>query len=174
VAARISSAGFGPSGEPAEAEAITVMGELNIDLSGHRSRSLTPDLCRAADLIVVMTRLHLVGVATIEPEAWPRAFPFVDLVARARKIDPLTIDEPFRQWVLRAHGERTRSSVLALPTTVDVADPVGKPLAAYRRRRDQLAELSADLARCLAAGAGHLTTPQSLVSGAIHWDGWDR
>jgi protein-tyrosine-phosphatase len=174
VPARISSAGFGPAGEPVEPGAATVMSELGIDLSGHRSRRLTPGLCRAADLIVGMTRHHVVGVASIEPGAWTRTFPLVDLVGRTRHMVPLGLDEPIEAWVLRAHDGRTTSRVLALPASADISDPVGEPIDAYRRTRDRLAELTAELARALSAGGGHLTTPQTFASDPIRWDGWDR
>jgi protein-tyrosine-phosphatase len=172
VPARISSGGFGPSGEPAEGPAITVMAEMGIDLTRHRSRTLTPYLCRGADLIVAMTRHHVVGVATIEADAWTRTFPLVDLVARTRHVEPLGVGEPIAAWVLRAHEGRTTASVLALPASTDIQDPIGEPVDAYRQMRDRLVELTSELARALAAGGGHLTTPQTLASEPIRWDGW--
>jgi protein-tyrosine phosphatase len=174
VPARISSAGFGPAGERAEAAAITVMMELGIDLTGHRSRQLTAGLCRAADLIVGMARHHVVDVASIESGAWTRTFPLVDLVGRTRHMAPLGVDEPIAAWVLRAHEGRTTSSVLALPAGDDISDPIGEPIDAYRRTRDRLDGLTAELARAMAAGGGHLTTPQILASEPIRWGGWDR
>jgi protein-tyrosine-phosphatase len=174
IPARVSSAGFGPAGEPAEANAIMVMGEMGIDISDHRSRQLTRGLCRAADLIVGMTRHHVVGVATIESGAWTRSFPLIDLVARTKHIVALGVDEPIAAWVLRAHQGRTTSSVLARPESDDISDPVGEGLDAFRRTRDRLSDLTAELARALAAGGGHLTTPQTLASEPIRWDGWER
>ena len=47
---------FAPS--PASANAVSVMGELDIDLTAHRSKPVTPELCEAADLIFCMTQTH--------------------------------------------------------------------------------------------------------------------
>lgn len=45
-------------GSAATEEAETAAAEHGADLSGHRSRRLTAEMCRAADRIVVMTAAH--------------------------------------------------------------------------------------------------------------------
>lgn len=53
---RIESAGiFAADGEPATDEAIEVMRDFGIDLSGHRSKRITAELADASDLILTMT-----------------------------------------------------------------------------------------------------------------------
>lgn len=54
VGVRVDSAGFVRPERPAPPEAVTAAARRGVDLSDHRSRLLTPDLARAADLIVVM------------------------------------------------------------------------------------------------------------------------
>ncbi len=55
-----ASAGVaGWPGMPASTGARAAMQELGVDLAGHRSRALAPDLVDAADLVVVMTQAHL-------------------------------------------------------------------------------------------------------------------
>jgi hypothetical protein len=71
-----------------------------------------------------MTRQHVVSVVTTDREAWPRAFPLVDLVRRGRQMDLRLRGEPPHDWVRRAQGPRTTSSVLALAATDDIVDPI--------------------------------------------------
>lgn len=66
---RVASAGLAArGGEEATGHAVTVAGRDGIDLSGHRSQPLTPELAGWADLILAMgpshvAALHRVGAA---------------------------------------------------------------------------------------------------------------
>jgi protein-tyrosine phosphatase len=51
---RVLQAGFIGAGRPAPAEAVVAARGRDLDLSQHRSRPLTSDLVRGADLVVVM------------------------------------------------------------------------------------------------------------------------
>jgi protein-tyrosine-phosphatase len=51
---RVDSAGFVRPHRPAPPEALAAAARRGVDLSDHRSRLLTPDLARSAELIVVM------------------------------------------------------------------------------------------------------------------------
>lgn len=54
---RVCSAGiYAGEGEPPSQMAVTVMQELGIDISGHRSVQLNEELITAADLILTMTK----------------------------------------------------------------------------------------------------------------------
>lgn len=69
----VSSAGVvAAANARATAEAVQVMAEKNIDMSGHRSRNLTPELVRSATLIVTMTRAHRDMIMRTYPEAADR------------------------------------------------------------------------------------------------------
>jgi protein-tyrosine-phosphatase len=57
------------SDSPASEQAIEVMKHQGIDLTKHRSRALTPELVRAADLILTMTDSHKRAVLTMTPDA---------------------------------------------------------------------------------------------------------
>ena len=50
----VDSAGFIGPGRPSPADAVVVAARRGIDLRGHRSQLLMPDLVRAADVILVM------------------------------------------------------------------------------------------------------------------------
>lgn len=55
--------------DPASAQAIAVGRELGVDLSGHRSRPVTPSLARGSDLLAGMTRAHVAALRRAAPSA---------------------------------------------------------------------------------------------------------
>lgn len=57
------------AGMPASDEAIRVMGERGIDLSGHRSVAVTTDRVREASVIYCMSGSHVEALAAMEPAA---------------------------------------------------------------------------------------------------------
>jgi len=56
-------------GAPASDPAVRVAAAGGLDLSTHRSRQLTADLVRTADLVIAMTARHGAEVARIDPDA---------------------------------------------------------------------------------------------------------
>jgi tRNA threonylcarbamoyl adenosine modification protein (Sua5/YciO/YrdC/YwlC family) len=70
---RVLSAGTSAlDGGRADANAIEAMREVGIDISTHRTLSLTPGLVDAADWIFVMTRAHRASIVEFMPGATPR------------------------------------------------------------------------------------------------------
>ena len=66
---RVLSAGvWAADGEPASENAVAAMAERGIDISDHRSHSLTNEEVAEADLILVMTREH----ARLVRQTWPQ------------------------------------------------------------------------------------------------------
>ncbi|HZU36991.1 MAG TPA: L-threonylcarbamoyladenylate synthase [Gemmataceae bacterium] len=55
-------------GGPAAPEAVEVANSFQVDLSGHRSQALTPQLLAEADYLVVMTRGHAVALLEQFPD----------------------------------------------------------------------------------------------------------
>lgn len=55
--------------QPATGPAIQVAERAGVDLTGHRSRRLTPAMVRAADLVLVMERGHLAAVRALGADA---------------------------------------------------------------------------------------------------------
>jgi protein-tyrosine-phosphatase len=71
----ISSAGVrAASGFPASPNAVEAMRELDIDISAHRSRLLTPELINGADLLVTMTRDHRDIIVELNRESGSKVF----------------------------------------------------------------------------------------------------
>ena len=157
---QVGSAGFGPEGYPATDEAVAAMDDLRIDITGHRSRRLDPELLEAADLILAMTRQHVMDAVVLAPAAWPRTLPLVDAVRRASETGPLPTPADPASWVARLHAGRRPADVLTLPPRDDVADPIDQPLDAYRRTRDQLDGLTRRLAELLDDPASQALPPQ--------------
>ena len=56
-------------GSPATDAALLVGVERNLDLSGHRARTLTPAIVQVADLILVMAPTHMSQVREMDPGA---------------------------------------------------------------------------------------------------------
>ena len=113
--AEMWSAGFASEDQQALPEAVAAMAEVGIALRPHRTRLLDTGQCRRADLVAAMTRRHVIGVALVSPETWPRTVPLGDLLAQARRVGPRAGAEPARDWVRRLHGERQRAELFALP-----------------------------------------------------------
>ena len=58
LAVEARSAGLFADGSPATMQAVEAMAEWGVDLTAHRSQNVTPDLCRWADVIAVMSPRH--------------------------------------------------------------------------------------------------------------------
>lgn len=67
---RVLSAGTtAASGMPATEQAMQVMSQMGLDLSGHRSRSLSAEMIRDADVVYCMTESHRQDVLSLVPDA---------------------------------------------------------------------------------------------------------
>ena len=106
---RIVSAGIGAiDGEPPTNHSVQAMREIGIDISHQRSRALTSELIRSADLILGMTHSHTDTVALLYPKAAEKTF------------------------LLREFDETLE------PYEKDISDPIGSPYHVYVECRDQI------------------------------------
>ncbi|MGB9776153.1 MAG: low molecular weight protein arginine phosphatase [Anaerolineae bacterium] len=87
---RVLSAGlWAEDGEPASAGAVMAMAERGIDLTGHRSRRLTPQMVEEADLILGMTPPHVEAMRQAFPEARDRIYLLAEMAGESHGIaDP--------------------------------------------------------------------------------------
>ena len=121
---QILSAGLGAAeGQPPSPYAVQVVKELGIDISGLRSRMLTPELAQQADYIFGMTHNHVDTVMLLHPEAAEKTF-------LLREFDE-TLD----------HFEK------------DISDPIGGSYDVYLTCRDQIEQGIASLLRFIEKGA---------------------
>lgn len=139
---RVSSAGtWGHTGAPMERHAATALAEVGVDEDGFRAREVTPELVRAASLVLTATREHRARVLGHEPTALRRTFTLREL---ARLIDHVDVrwgpesDVAERGDALVAAAAAARGSVRVPPAADDIADPYGAPLDVYRRCRDEI------------------------------------
>jgi protein-tyrosine phosphatase len=149
VAARVTSAGFLSAGWPATDDAIAVMAEVGLDLSSHRSRTVTPTLVEQADLVIAMTRQHVVDLVLLAPDHWARVFQVRDLGRRATGVGRRSPQQPWAAWLDAIGGHRRRADLVGAHLEDDIPDPVGGPRAAYLRTRGLLDELLSSLARLM-------------------------
>lgn len=88
----ISSAGIQAlSGKDADLQAIRTALKHGTVIAGHTARQVTPDMCRQADLILVMEPAHIDMIADILPQARSKTMLF------AQWLPKKTIPDPFRQ-----------------------------------------------------------------------------
>lgn len=105
----VSSAGtLGIDGAPASREAIKAMEEIDIDLSGHRSRGISAADVQSSDLVLAMDHRHLEELAVRYPTGRDM------------------------RHLLRAFeaGPEPDSSAR------DLEDPIGSRLSVFRKQRD--------------------------------------
>jgi len=120
------SAGLGAAeGQPPSPFAVQAVKELGIDISGLRSRMLTPELVRQADYIFGMTHSHVDTIMLLHPEAAEKTF-------LLREFDE-TLD-PFEK---------------------DISDPIGGSYDVYLACRDQIEQGIASLLRFVEKGEAH-------------------
>ena len=72
---QVLSAGVGAvEGQPPSAFAVRALREMGLDISGQRSRSLTPQLVEQSDLIIGMTHSHVDTISVLFPWAAEKTF----------------------------------------------------------------------------------------------------
>ena len=84
----VDSAGLGAMvGWPADALALQLMGERNLDIALHRAKQVTRPLCRRSDVILVMESSQRKRLEELYPEVRGRVF----------RIDEQDVPDPFRK-----------------------------------------------------------------------------
>lgn len=154
----VASAGFLLANQPPDPVIVGMLGTRGLDLSGHRSRVLTPEMVRTADLVVCMTSAHVRRIAAMEPDAWWRSGTALELAEYAR-VSPRFIDEPLREWSARVLRARTFTTY---PTSsrYDIDDPTGRSRRRYRKMLEQLDGSLEDVASLV----GHVRANVPLFS----------
>ncbi len=77
------------TGLPASENAILVMGDIGLDLTGHRATALDKKMLEEADIILVMAERHLEKVISALPEAKGKAYMLKDYAGlKGDVVDP--------------------------------------------------------------------------------------
>ncbi len=132
----VASAGtWADRGSPATSGAMDAMAARGIGLRDHRSRPATSQEIESADLVVVMTSVHVTEVLQAVPTARPKLVMLKELPEM--KAGPAGAD-------LGASAQERLERLLEAPRpeprrALDVDDPIGLPASAYKRCADELA-----------------------------------
>jgi protein-tyrosine-phosphatase len=149
----VASAGTVGDGTPPPSDAVEAMAEIGLDIAGRPSRPLTSAEVHKSDLVVGMGRDHLVAAAALCPPALGRSFTLSDLLQRARSAGGRLPSETVADWAGRLGAGRTQQAVLTLPSSGDVADPIGRGYPAFEQLRAQLERMTGELAMYLTGTA---------------------
>jgi protein-tyrosine phosphatase len=162
VTAEIETAGLASAGYPATEPTVTVAARLALDLSGHRSRLLTPTAIESADLVLGMERFHVREVVVTVPAAWPRVFTLKEFVRRAGAVGRRRADERVSTWIELVHDQRHRLELLGESSVDDLSDPTGGTLAEHEDTVRELGDLITGLVELGWPLAETRTPPSSI------------
>ena len=134
-------------GGPATEGSRIAGAERGLDIAPHRSRRLTVGMVEDADLVIAMERSHRDAICRSVPDATDRTFTLKELVLLLEADG--AHDGDLRARV--ASAARRRAAEASPTTDLDVADPYGDHLDAYRRIAAEIESWSDRLAAGLAA-----------------------
>jgi len=143
--ASVSSAGLFRGGVPASPGSVKALATRGLDLAEHRSRSVTPELLGAADLILGMAKLHVREVVVASPEVFPRTFTLKELVRRGSAVGPRSSAQPLAAWLAAVHEGRRHADLIGDDPADDISDPIGGPDRLYAATADELDRLVGQL-----------------------------
>lgn len=145
----VASCGLLEGGRPPVAEVIDLMHERGIDVTGHRSQTISPSLIAEAALIVGMERRHIEAIIGITPGAFARSFTLPELVRRIESLPenegrPRTLDESLAEIA----ETRTNRDLLRITVADEIPDPIGRSGRTFDHVANRIDEL---LTRFIAA-----------------------
>ena len=87
---QVLSAGvWAQEGQGASRYAVKVLGQRNCDLSGHRSRQVTPELLDQADIVLVMEEAHRRSLFYLSPQHLGKIFLLAEMAGEYQEVaDP--------------------------------------------------------------------------------------
>lgn len=141
----VRSAGFATIDQPAHGHAVEVMKTRGIDLGSHRSAMLDRSWLAGPqftpDLVIAMARRHLRDAVLLDRSVWPHTFTLKELVRRATAVGARGRAQSMPDWVASLSAGRALADLLGDDPRDDVADPLGKPAAAYESTARELSDL---------------------------------
>ena len=149
VDANVTSAGTRPWGAGATDDAMAVMRDYGLDISGHENCQVTRDRVEHADLVLGMTRQHVNFVTSRWPDAAGRTFLVGELARLGGQVGPRAESESVPQWVERASDARSARHPRGRAID-EIDDPVGLPIAVYRQAAAVLDKWLTEIAALLA------------------------
>ena len=146
---RVMSVGLGEPGRTPPDEVLEVMARRGIDLTEHRSATLSAPLVAEAGLVIGMSLRHVQEAMLLVPNSWQRAFRLKELVRRGEYVGPRMPGQDVASWIRAAQGDRERDSLATHSPGEDVVDPYGGPSDGYEETAVELDHLTGRLASLL-------------------------
>ena len=151
--AEVSSAGtLGWAERAATPHAVTVMDELGLDLSGHRSRRIEPAHLEV-DLVLAMTRNHAGAAIARDQTIRPGVFLPSELLRLVRSTTKETPTMTPTLTMITRLGAARQGPTIGRAAD-EIADPAGESIDVYRATAARLDRELTALARVLAV-RGH-------------------
>ena len=141
----VRSAGLLEGGRPASPAAAEVLRPRGLDITEHVSRRVDAELVEAADLVLVMERLHARELATLAPDALDRIHLLKALAAEADRL-PGTVDD-LRRWAEQVGAARPPTALVGDRQRDEVADPHGRSKRHHRAAADEIERAARSIAR---------------------------
>ena len=139
IDAVVHSAGLMEGGFPATHDTLAALAERDLDASAHRSTRMDGAIVGAADLVLGMTRRHVVEAVVMAPAAWPRTFTLKEAVRRGQKVGRRPAGASLGDWLAHLHAGRSRADMLSESPLDDIRDPVTEPdVVSYADARDEI------------------------------------
>jgi len=140
----VTSAGtWGHDGPSMHEFSAQVLGERGIDASDFAPRVLVAEMVEQSDLVLTAAREHRAAVVTMCPSASRRAFTLLEFARLLGPVDPSALpagDVVARARALVEEAAGNRGLVPPdRPEDDDLADPIGRPMADFRRAADHIA-----------------------------------
>lgn len=132
-----ASAGIEATRRGVPAVGLAHAAELGLDLSTHISRPVFVDGLVDEDLVLTMTRRHARELLQADPAIAPRLFTLKQF-ARWIAQHPRPQDVPLGTWLDRVAADRAPGDYMGADAADDIDDPVGQPIALWRRMSTEL------------------------------------
>lgn len=145
----VTSAGVAASPRGPHPDTIAAAAHAHIDLSAHRSRTVTREIVDrdGRDLVVTLTRDHLRHVVGLAPDAWTRTFTLKELARRAALVEGTF--PTWAEWSAAMAAGRRPADLLRPDPNDDLADPYGRPVLQHVVMVHEVDDLTTRLARRL-------------------------
>ena len=147
--AQVSSAGVLAITQPADPHAVRVCAQAGLDLGQHLATRLSPELIDTvgADLVLGMSRRHVMTIIEQVPSAWDRTFTYREFADRA-VMAPRAASVSVKAWVARlAWGRELSAWASAGGSEMDVADPIGRGRWRFRRSFHEIDQLTQQITK---------------------------
>ena len=145
----VRSAGLRAGGQRAAPVVIKTLRRRGFRIRRYISTPLTAQLLSDADVVLGMAIEHVEAVVLMAPEKWPRVFTFKELIRRSEAVGGRRPDETVDDWLARLHAGRTLRDLRHFTPQDDIADPLGRPLAAHEEMANEVEALTKTVAGLL-------------------------